>query len=56
MFEVVLTFRRDFAEKVVDRYASEEKALDVAQRLSSEHHARIVRAWIRRVRPAKTGA
>lgn len=49
MYEVILTFRPDFAETVAGRYATEEEALAVAESLSVNRPIRILRVWVRRV-------
>jgi hypothetical protein len=54
MFEVILTFRPDFAEQVVGRYGTEEEAQAVAERLSAQRPERVIRVWVRRVREAGT--
>lgn len=53
MFDVLVTFRNDFSEQVIDRYPSREEAEDAARRLAQEHNDKIVRAWVRGVRKAK---
>jgi hypothetical protein len=50
MFEVIVTYRTDFTEKAVERYATEQEALAVAEHLVSAHRERIIRAWVRHVR------
>ena len=54
MFEVVVTYRPDFTEEVVDRYPTREQAQAVADRLSSEKHDRVIRVWVRQVCKAKS--
>jgi hypothetical protein len=54
MYEVVVTFRPDFREQVVDRYATEEEAQAAAERLSTRQTERIIRVWVRYVREAKS--
>jgi len=54
MFEVVATYRPDFTETVVDRYPTIEEAQAVAERVSVEQHARVLRVWVRQVRSVKT--
>jgi hypothetical protein len=53
MYEVVVTFRPDFSERVVDRYATEEEAQAAAERISAQQAERVIRAWVRYVREAK---
>jgi hypothetical protein len=54
MYEVVVTFRPDFSERVVDRYATEEEAQAAAERISAQQAERVIRAWVRYVREAKS--
>jgi hypothetical protein len=53
MFEVIVTYRPDFTEQVVDRYPTREQAEAAAQRLAAEHD-RIIRAYVRPVQKAQT--
>ena len=53
MYEVVLTFRPDFSEKVAGRYATEEEALAAAQTLSAKPPERVIRVWVRRATEAQ---
>ncbi len=48
MFEVLVTYRPDFREEVVERCAGLEDAQAVAQSLSRQYPERFVRVWIRR--------
>ena len=54
MFEVVLTYRPDFIEKAIERYATAEEAQAVAQHISAAHHDQVIRVWVRQIREAKT--
>lgn len=54
MFEVILTYRPDFQEKSVGRFATYDEAQAVATQVSREHAERIIRAWVRQIRAAKT--
>jgi len=54
MFEVVITLRADFTEHVVSRHKSDKEAQEEACRIALLNHERVVRAWIRVSRPAKT--
>lgn len=54
MFEVIVTYRRDYSEEVVHRLPTREEALAVSKHLSDHQHETVVRAWVRQVRPAKT--
>ena len=49
MFEVLVTYRPDFTEKVVDRYPTREEADAAAQRLASQPGDRVIRVWVRQV-------
>ncbi len=53
MYEVVLSYRPDFSEKIVDRYHTLEEAQTVAERVSVEQHQRVIRVWVRQVRGVK---
>ncbi len=52
MYEVILTYR-DFSEYSVDRYPTAEEAKNVAERVATQLHEQVLRAWIRQVREAK---
>ena len=52
MCEVVLTMRPDFAEKVLARCATEAQAQALAQRISADRPAEVLRVWVRRARKA----
>ena len=54
MYEVILTYRPDFRERAVERYATAEEAQAVAEDLSARHPEQVIRAWVRQVREAKT--
>lgn len=54
MYAVIVTYRPDFTEQVLDRYPTLEEARAVAERLSVEHRDRIIRVWVRQVREART--
>lgn len=54
MFEVVLTYRPDFSEKVVERYTNQEEALAAAERIAAKHFENVIRALVRQVREVKT--
>jgi hypothetical protein len=54
MFEIVITYRPDFTEQVLDRYPTLEDARAVARRLSEERHDQVIRIWVRQVREART--
>jgi hypothetical protein len=53
MFEVVVTYRGDFSESLIDRFINRDEAEDVARRLALLHADKIVRAWVRVVRQAR---
>ncbi|HEV3258919.1 MAG TPA: hypothetical protein VG013_18760 [Gemmataceae bacterium] len=54
MYEVILTYRPDFTERVIERYATAEEAAAVAEHISARHHDQVIRAWIRQVREVQT--
>ena len=54
MFEVVLTMRSSFAEQVVARCATEQKAKTIAQRISAERSEGVLRVMVRRSREASS--
>jgi hypothetical protein len=54
MFEVIVTYRPDFAEQMLDRYPTLDEARAVAERLSVEHRDQIIRVWVRQIREART--
>jgi len=54
MYEVILTYRPDFTERVIERYATAEEAQTVAEHISARHHDLVIRVWIRHVREVKT--
>jgi len=56
MFEVILTLRPNFTEKIVARYATAQEAQAVAERLCVQQQARVIRVWVRHVREAKTNS
>jgi len=56
MFEVVITYRPDFAERPLDRYDSHEEATAAAERIAAQNPESVVRAWVRQVRGVKTGS
>jgi hypothetical protein len=49
MFEVIVTYRPDFQEQVLERCARLEEAQAIAARLTTTDPQRFVRVWIRRV-------
>jgi hypothetical protein len=53
MYEVVVTYRPDFTEQVVDRYPTHEQAVAAAERLAAQQD-RIIRARVRQVQNAQT--
>jgi hypothetical protein len=54
MFEVVLTLRPDFTERVAARCATEAEAQEVAQRIADERPDGVVRVWVRRPREVQS--
>jgi hypothetical protein len=54
MFEVVLTYRPDFTEKALERFATAEEAQAAAQHISAAHHEHVIRVWVRQIREART--
>jgi hypothetical protein len=57
MFEIIVTYRPDFREEVLERCAGLEEAQAIAARLATTDPQRFVRIWIRRVlRTAAPGA
>ena len=54
MFEVVLTLRDNFAERVVARCASEAEAQELARRISAERPQGVLRVWVRRPRQVQS--
>jgi hypothetical protein len=54
MFEVVLTMRPDFVEQVLARCATEAEAQAIAQRVSADRPAEVLRVWVRRARKVQT--
>jgi hypothetical protein len=54
MFEVVATFRPDFEERLINRYATLQEARSVGQQVAVQHHDKIIRTRVRAVREAKT--
>jgi hypothetical protein len=48
MFEVIVTYRPDFREQVLERCAGLEEARAVAARLTTTDPQRFIRIWIRR--------
>jgi len=54
MFEVILTLRPNFTEKIVSRYPTAEEAQAAAERIAVQQQARMIRVWVRHVREAKT--
>jgi hypothetical protein len=54
MFEVVLTLRADFAERVVVRCATEAEAQEVARRIAAERPEGVLRVWVRRPRQVQS--
>lgn len=50
MFEVIVTYRPDFSEKIVDRYPTYDAAQDVALRITAHRYERVVRVWVRQIR------
>lgn len=54
MYEVIVTFRPDFAEQVVHRCANLEEAHAVAGQLWAQHREKVIRVWVRQKRAANT--
>jgi hypothetical protein len=54
MFEVVLTLRPDFTERVAERCATETEAQEVARRISADRPDEVVRVWVRRPREVQS--
>jgi hypothetical protein len=54
MYEVILTYRPDFRERVIERLSNEEEAQQAAERLSGRYHDQLVRVWIRFIREVKS--
>jgi len=54
MFEVIMTYRADFREKVMDRCATPEEAAAAAARLSANRTDKVIRVWIRHVPRVET--
>ena len=54
MFEVVVTYRADFSEQALDRYPTSDEAQLHARQVSLEYHDKVLRAWVRVVREAKS--
>ncbi len=54
MYEVVLTMRSDFSEQILARCASEKEAQAIAQKISAERRAEILRVWVRRTREVQS--
>lgn len=52
MFELVVTYRGNFAEEIIDRYATAKEARAVAKKLATQYAARILRVWVRSIREA----
>jgi hypothetical protein len=53
MFEVILTYRRDFSEQIGGRYRTYEEARNTAEMLLSRCAILVARAWVRHVRVAQ---
>jgi hypothetical protein len=56
MFEVIVTYRRDYSEQCVDRYSTREEAQGIATLLSLQCPEQVVRVWVRQVRPVKSAS
>jgi hypothetical protein len=54
MFEVLVTYRPDFKEVLLDRYATEEEAQVKASAQMLLYPDKLFRAWVRRAAPAAT--
>lgn len=54
MFEVVVTYRPDFREVVVEKYGTAQEAQVAAERYSMQNREKVVRAWVRQIRIVKT--
>ncbi len=54
MYEVILTYRPDFRERIADRFTNEDDAQTAAERLSGRYRDQLVRVWIRFIREVKT--
>lgn len=53
MFEVIVTYRADWAEQIVDRYPTAEEARTVADRILASHRDHVLRVLVRPVREAQ---
>jgi hypothetical protein len=54
MYEVIVTYRPDFVEQMVERCATLEEAQAIAKQLSAQRREHVIRIWVRQVREAKT--
>jgi hypothetical protein len=54
MFEVVVTYRPDFDEKVVERHPTRELAQAAADQLLAQKNERIIRVWVRQACQTKS--
>jgi hypothetical protein len=54
MFEVLVTYRRDYSEKAVERHESKDEAVTAADRIARQQPHEVVRAWVRQVREVKS--
>jgi len=54
MYEVIVTYRRDYSEQCVDRYSTREEAQGIATLLSLQCPEQVVRVWVRQVRQVKS--
>ncbi len=53
MYEVILTYRPDFHETLVDRCDTEARAQSLAANISAQPDEQLIRVWIRYVREVK---
>jgi hypothetical protein len=54
MYEVLVTYRGDFSEHSAGRYPTSQQAQDRARHLSTQGYDKILRAWVREVREARS--
>ena len=47
MFEVLVTYRPDFSERVLARFQTEQEARDAAQRFAGQNQVNVIRTRIR---------
>lgn len=54
MYEVVVTYRSDFSERVVERRKTEAEAQEAARLYACQNYDKVVRALVRTVHEVKT--